>query len=158
VTQASARTTNNDPQQPTVGEKIDSRQRFKKVLLGGILVLLMAFGLSSLLHVIPPRSSTHTSIHMCRRRIVRFVKKHNHLPKNLRELEEIAGFSNSIQDGWGEPVVFKVEGDEIHLLSFGSDKQEGGTGEARDMIGVFSIRKADGTWADEISTEEWISW
>jgi Type II secretion system (T2SS), protein G len=60
------------------------------------------------------------------------------------------GYSNEVTDGWGRPILWRVEGDDIILTSYGRDGVPGGAGEDADMIGVFRTRTADGRWADEL--------
>jgi general secretion pathway protein G len=43
--------------------------------------------------------------------------------------------ASALKDPWGEPYLYKIPGQhgEVDVYSLGSDKQEGGTGEAQDV-------------------------
>jgi hypothetical protein len=92
-------------------------------------------------------------MHVMKRRILRYAAVHDALPTSLDQLPRIEGFANEVTDGWGRPILWRVEGDEVTLVSYGRDGVPGGTGEDTDMVGVFRAKTADGRWADEFC--EW---
>jgi len=129
--------------------------RNKKTALIGLLtaVVLIAV-LNSFVDRIPPRSLTYNSMHMAKRRILRYVAKHNELPNKLTQTEEIPGYHNSFKDGWGRDIDYTVLSNGIvTLTSLGKDKRVGGSNESADMIGTFQTKKANGKWEDE--SAEW---
>jgi hypothetical protein len=100
--------------------------------------------------VIPPRSMTHTSMHMCKRRVLRYAHKHGKLPSALGETDVIEGFHESLKDGWGIELEYSVDADDVVTFqSLGKDHNPGGVGDSADMIGIFPARRRDGSWYDE---------
>ena len=98
----------------------------------------------------PPHSMTHLSMHMCKRRVLRYAQKHGKLPSALSETGEIEGFHASIKDGWGVVLDYSVDkNDIVTFRSLGKDNAPGGVGDNVDMIGIFPARKSDGSWSDE---------
>lgn len=89
-----------------------------------------------------------------KRRILRYVSARQALPTSLDQLPRIEGLSNDVTDGWGRPIFWRTEGDEVSLISYGRDGAPGGVGEDEDMIGRFSTKRSDGSWADEFC--EWL--
>jgi hypothetical protein len=90
-------------------------------------------------------------MHMMKRRILRYAASNGTLPNVLDQLPRIEGFANEVTDGWGRPIQWRVEGDKVILTSYGLDGVPGGTGEDADIVGVFRVKAADGTWAEELS-------
>ena len=119
---------------------------FGSLALAGIAMLFV--------DTIPPRSMTHTSMHMCKRRILRYAHKHGKLPSALGDTDVIEGFHESLKDGWGVELEYSaVANDVVTFRSLGKDRNPGGVGDSVDMTGVFSARRLDGSWSDE--TVEW---
>jgi hypothetical protein len=119
--------------------------------LGMLAVLVIVFAL--FVDTVPPRSVTATNMHMMKRRTLRYAAANGSLPTSLDQLPRIEGYVNEVADGWGRPIRWRVEGDEVTLTSYGRDGVPGGTGEDADMVGVFRAKTADGRWADELC--EW---
>ena len=65
--------------------------------------------------------------------------------------------TNRTTDVWGNEIKLIVDGTTITLLSYGKDQKPGGSGDDRDVIGIFDAKTADGKWADGTSDEssEW---
>jgi hypothetical protein len=122
-----------------------------RLILGMLAVLVVVFAL--FVDTVPPRSVTHTNMHMMKRRILRHAVANGLLPKSLDQLPRIEGYVNEVTDGWGRTILWRVEGDEVILTSYGRDGVPGGTGQDADMVGVFRVKTADGRWADELC--EW---
>ena len=125
--------------------------RNKKTALFGIVtaVVLIAI-LNSFVDRIPPQAFTNSTMHMAKRRILRYAAKHNDLPKSLSQTEAISGYHSSLRDGWGRGIDYTFSSNGIvTLTSLGKDKRVGGTKESADMIGVFQTKKANGKWEDE---------
>src|SRR5262245_33590716 len=108
-------------------------------LLLGALALLVAV-IVFFVDTIPPRSVTCTNMHMMKRRILRYAAAHGSLPTSLEQLPRIEGYVNEVTDGWGRRILWRVDGDEVTLTSYGRDGVPGGTGEDADMVGVFKTR------------------
>ena len=99
---------------------------------------------------VPPRSMTFGSMHMCKRRILRFAHDHGKLPSSLQETEPIEGYDSSIKDAWGVVLDYSVDANGVVTLrSLGKDHAPGGSKDDSDMIGVFPSKKQDGSWSDE---------
>ncbi len=122
-----------------------------KVAVLGILVIAVAF---LFVDWIPPQALTHTHMHTTKRRILRYASAHEALPTSLDQLPRIEGYTNEDTDGWGRPILWRSEGDEVTLISYGRDGAPGGVGEDVDMIGVFGTKTSDGRWTDEFC--EWL--
>ena len=113
-----------------------------------VAVVVIAFVLFA--DVIPPRSNTYGAMHMMKRRILQYAATHDTLPESLNQLPTIEGYYNSITDGWGRPILWHIEGEQVTLTSFGRDGRPGGFGEDADMVGVFRVKTSDGRWSEEL--------
>lgn len=125
--------------------------RWTKLLLW----ILAAWIVVSVLFVdtVPPRSLTFGNMHMMKRRILRYATVHDSLPTSSDQLPHFEGYSNDATDGWGRPILWRVDGDKVTLTSYGRDGAPGGSGEDPDMVGVFRTKTANGRWAEELC--EW---
>lgn len=125
--------------------------RNTKIALFGIVTAIVLIAvLNSLVCGIPKPSLTYGTMHMAKRRILRYAATHNDLPKSLSLTEAIAGYDNTFRDGWGRDIQYAVSSNGIvTLISFGKDKKAGGAEKNADMIGVFQTKKANGGWEDE---------
>ena len=101
-----------------------------------------------------PKERTHAAMHMMKRRVLRYAHTNGRLPTSVDELPVIKGFDESVTDGWGRPIRISVEGDTVTFSSYGRDGRPGGEGEDADITGVFSAKKADGKWTDEVG--DWL--
>jgi hypothetical protein len=116
------------------------------VAVPAVLILLWAANVD----VIPPSGVTHSSIHMCKRRVQRYAIEHNVLPTTLNETKEIEGFNTAIEDYWGHPILYSVDAKGlVTLSSYGKDNKPGGTGDDADLVGVYPSRQPNGKWSDE---------
>jgi hypothetical protein len=118
----------------------------------GIVAAVVAVWLL-LVDTVPPQSLHHVHMHMMKRCILRYASAHDALPTSVDQLPRIEGFTNEVTDGWGRAIFWRVEGNEVTLISYGRDGAPGGSGEDADMIGVFNTKTPDGRWADEFC--EW---
>ena len=100
--------------------------------------------------VIPPRSSSYGAMHMMKRHILRYAAAHGTLPESLDQLPTIDEYDNRVTDGWGQPILWRVEGEQVTLSSFGRDGRPGGAGDDADMVGVFRVKTSDGHWSEEL--------
>jgi hypothetical protein len=78
---------------------------------------------------IPPQAITHMNMHMMKRRILRYAAAHDAVPQTVEELPHIEGFADDVADGWGRPIFWRIDGDEVSLISYGRDNKPGGSGE-----------------------------
>ena len=117
-----------------------------------LIVILILVGVAMLfVHTAPPHSMTYASMHMCKRRILRYAREHGQLPPSLDVTQPIEGYHTSIKDAWGLAIDYHVNTDgTVTLRSLGRDRQAGGTDDNLDMIGVFPSRRLDGSWSDEL--------
>jgi hypothetical protein len=102
---------------------------------------------------IPPRSNTVGTMHMMKRRILRYASAHNAAPTSVDQLPLIEGYWNDVVDAWNRPILLKIEGNEATLTSYGRDGRAGGVGDDADMTGVFLMKNDSGQWAGEF--DEW---
>lgn len=116
------------------------------LLLCAVLVVLLVF----FVETIPPQSMTGNSMHMMKRRILRFAAHHNTLPTSIDQFPHFEGYHNGVKDGWGKPILWKVDGNTVVLTSYGRDGVPGGSGEDADMVGVFLTKTANGEWSEEL--------
>ncbi len=114
------------------------------------LMVIVAAGGLLFVDQVPPRSLTDANMHVMKRRILRFASAHNALPTSFDQLPHIEGFSNEVTDGWGRPIMWRVEGDVVSLVSYGRDGAPGGVAEDEDLVATFNTKTFDGRWADEI--------
>jgi Type II secretion system (T2SS), protein G len=121
------------------------------LILGLLAVLVVVFVV--LVDTVPARSMTHVNMHMMKRRILRYAAANGSLPPSSDQLPRVEGYANEVVDGWGRPILWQVESDEVTLTSYGRDGVPGGTGEHADMVGVFRTKTSEGRWANELC--EW---
>ncbi len=116
-----------------------------------LIATLILIGITMLfVDTVPPHSMTHGSMHMCKRRVLRYAYEHGKLPSALSETEPIEGFLASTKDGWGVVLDYSVDtNDVVTFKSLGKDRAVGGVGDNADMIGVFHARQPDGSWSSE---------
>lgn len=116
------------------------------VIAGAVALVVFAAG-----EVIPPQSLTHAAMHMAKRRILRYAALNDRLPTTLAQTSPIPGYYDSTKDAWGRELIYTTDpnGDVI-LMSLGKDNAPGGEGDNADMIGQFSPKNADGSWAAEL--------
>jgi hypothetical protein len=142
---------------PEQAEGRHSHGRWKRAtwisIIVGIVCVAIAVTCLTLVDIIPPRSTTAGNMHMTKRRILRFAATHGSLPTSLEQLPCIEGYVNETTDGWGRPILWRIDGDDVILTSYGRDGVPGGTGEDADMVGAFRTKTGDGEWADELC--EW---
>ncbi len=128
-------------------------KKLNKVRIIILIFLLIVAGvlLYSSLDFVPPASMTFGSMHMIKRRVLRYANLYNKLPGNLKELPEIEGYRNSIRDGWGREIIYIVnKNNSITLTSYGKDGFKGGDGNDIDMIGIFQAKDKDNNWQREL--------
>lgn len=131
------------------------RKKYKKLILGVSITLAILGVIIMLIDIIPPRSLTHGAMHMSKRRILRYAHQNNKLPENIDILPEISEYSNRIKDAWNRKLIYNINQDNtITLISYGRDGIQGGDGDSKDMIGIFSYKKENGEWENELC--DWI--
>jgi len=59
----------------------------------------------------------------------------------LSDLPKLENRDNSIFDGWGREIGYKVEGTKVTLSSLGADGKPGGSGENKDIFYIFDVSK-----------------
>ena len=112
-------------------------------LLGLVICILFV-------ETVPPKDMTATTMHMLRRRVMRFAQSHDKLPERLSDTAVIEGFGESLTDGWGHDIEFTTSpSGVVRFKSLGRDHKEGGTGLDIDIVRDFPARQTDGQWSDE---------
>lgn len=102
--------------------------------------LAMVMGCASSVNVIPRDAMTHTRMTVTRVRIGMYAEQADGLPQSLDSLPIREGYDNEITDGWGRPLIYSVEGDDLFTLkSLGEDGAPGGTGENADVQQTFQL-------------------
>jgi hypothetical protein len=118
-----------------------------KFALGAAILLCIA--VYFLVDTIPPRSMTVTGMNILKREIIEYAHQHNSLPANLSELPPDQNHGRTFIDGWGRTFDYRVDSARVVTLqSLGADKKPGGTGEDRDIVGIFSTRDSKGQWQE----------
>jgi hypothetical protein len=125
--------------------------KIRKSIWGSLVAALLLVGIAMLfVDTIPPHSMTHGSMHMCKRRVLRYAQEHGVLPSSLSDTKPIEGYHSSIKDGWGVVLEYSVgTNDVVTFRSLGKDRVPGGAGDNIDMIGIFPAKTSDGSWSDE---------
>ena len=119
------------------------------ILIAVCAFCLLAFALS--VCRIPPDAMTRTNMTGINERFLKYYSKIGKVPSRLEELPLREGYDNSLMDGWGRPIGYRVEGDRVILESLGRDGLPGGGGQDRDIRMVF--KASDSTPAStEFST------
>ena len=113
------------------------------------LCLLVVVTSACYLGKLPPEDYTATTMEPLKTRILRFAKANNRLPDALSDLPPLEGFTNKTTDVWGNEIRYGVSGSTITLISYGKDQKPGGSGDDRDVVGVFDSKSVDGKWVDE---------
>lgn len=104
---------------------------------------------------LPPENHSAGYIDTLKTRIIRFARKHDRLPGNLEDLLPLEDFINRTKDAWGNPFIMIADNYSVTLISYGQDKKLGGTGNNKDVIGIFLIKTEDGRWVEE-DDDNWI--
>src|SRR5690606_11451094 len=94
-------------------------------------------------HEIPPDGITRTHMSMIERRISNHYEALGKLPESLTDLLPGKGH-DTIADGWGNEIGYRVSAGRVVLESFGRDRKPGGEGQDEDMYLVFD--PSEGSW------------
>ena len=130
---------------------MDKKSSKVKIIILVSLLISAGVVLYNTIDVIPPKSLTYGSMHMIKRRILRYAHLHNQLPKNLKELPKIEGYDNRTTDAWGREILYIVNKDNtVTLISYGKDGIQGGVGDSADMIAIFATKNNNIQWEDEL--------
>ena len=114
----------------------------KNILLIVILpTVIMGLLFVSLIRIVPRTAATDGTLTVLSRRIRRYVKLNDEIPHNLSNLPILKGFGNDTEDGWGNDIIYVVNGTEVTLTSLGRDGKIGGEGEDADIIEKFDAFK-----------------
>ncbi len=110
------------------------------VIFAGVVILIfLASG--RLTYKVSPVEFTHTSMGETSNRIELYRKANGKLPDNLAQLPKREGYINSIVDGWGKNLKYVVkDAQNVVLVSYGEDGQEGGVNSAADIVQEFKIK------------------
>ncbi|MGI6494699.1 MAG: type II secretion system protein GspG [Kiritimatiellia bacterium] len=103
-------------------------------------VLVVAFLLFSATTIIPPKDLTRTRFRALEVRIRHSLAQGQDVNSlDIKTLPEAPGKDNATTDGWGHPIVMRVDGSIITLTSYGKDGKPGGTDQDADIEHRFSI-------------------
>ncbi|GEM_PF-2285071 len=97
--------------------------------------------------IISPEDRTYTSVSMLRTAINSFVAANGRAPTNLDELISYEPCVRTLNDGWGNPLIYQVAGSTVvSIASLGKDKKPGGSGPNADLVWRFTLKDASGKW------------
>ena len=105
---------------------------------------------------LPPENHTSGTMYPIRKRILLYAKNNNRLPSTLNDLPPLEGYTNNINDYWGNRIIMKIKGTKVSLISYGKDMQPGGFGDDKDVVGIFNAKLASGRWAAYDDDDSWI--
>ncbi len=126
-------------------------------LMASALSMLFLGVVMTCVHTIPPQTSARKVLSVARRRVIRYAREHNRLPATLAETSPFPGRDEPLADAWGRALGYSFDSmGVVTLQSLGADGAPGGSGDDRDLIGVFAARQPDGSWSDV--PEKWIRW
>lgn len=110
-----------------------------KQLKNCLAMLLLLFTLSSCGLMEAKRKSTENILELLSAAVKQYYEDEGVIPYELGELVEKRYINNSakgFKDGWGTEIFYTVdsEGKKFTLISYGSDRKEGGSGFAEDIV------------------------
>ncbi len=90
-------------------------------ILTGILILLGATLVYFSMDRISPFDKTVSTMLELRHRILLYANTHNELPSDLNSLPYREGYTNTVIDGWGHPIIYHCDKQQgiVTLTSFG---------------------------------------
>lgn len=90
---------------------------------------------------VPPKSYTKGTMQMLVWRIHKYYETTGELPLNLSKIPERKGYDNSLKDGWGKSILYRINPDNsVTLVSYGKNKKVGGVGDNADIEISFNPR------------------
>ena len=96
-----------------------------------VLVICCIFGCHY--DLITPKEQTMSAITETSVRTGIYLEKRGSLPQNIDQLLRRDGYLNRTTDGWGNPLIYLVDGDRLTIKSLGKDGISGGVGEDADV-------------------------
>lgn len=110
---------------------------WRRILLKPLLAFARNF-----IGTIPPYDLTKTRIGVIEIRIRSYWKANGHLPASLSDLPLLPRRDNSVIDGWGRPIKYKITGaDTFTLSSPGPDDSAAGAAANQAIEVAFDARK-----------------
>jgi hypothetical protein len=79
-----------------------------------------------------------------KKRIGVYIHERAQIPKSLGQLPSLPGYYNSIQDAWGNPILYSV--DESGVVTLTSLGPSGKSGATNRIEYVFPTRGSNGEW------------
>jgi hypothetical protein len=114
----------------------------KKLVIMGIALFFAAASIViyCCIEVIKPRDLTRTRMTCLRARILNYYEVNHKLPESLSDLPQEENRDNATTDGWGRPIDYATNNNNVTLMSFGKDGRLGeGAGEDADIMREFSV-------------------
>ena len=106
-------------------------------------------------YTIPPQYITDSAITESMVRFQMYVTQHRTYPPDLSVLPTRERYANRIVDGWGRPLIYKIDPDgAVSFQSLGRDGKPGGEGLDQDVIERRRTKNPDGTL--NVDDELWI--
>jgi len=110
------------------------------VLVLMVVVIALAVILFALVENVPPDALTITRMTVIENRIRDYAAVHQRLPDCLSELPKLPGNrDDSVVDGWGRPIEYEKDGDDVMLRSLGKDGRRGGDNQDADLKATFTV-------------------
>jgi len=93
---------------------------------------------SRIVNTIPPANQTATRLAATKGRVEQYWQTHKRVPESIDQLPDAPHKNNSIQDGWGRPLIWESDGVRtVRISSLGQDGVKGGTGDNADSEVIF---------------------
>jgi hypothetical protein len=94
---------------------------------------------------------TTTAMVVDEERIFDYIREHRNLPQSLSELPQSDGKIDGATDGWGRPIIYKIEkNDVVTLVSLGPDGKSNGSVDAANIIQSFQTKDTNGNWLQSV--------
>lgn len=119
-----------------MGKRIQTILRFIIAAVVGVAIIWICLGVtrnSTNQFIRQNQGYTVDQLRFTDAAIQKFRQKHGKLPRSLKQLTADPEFSKlqyrgEISDSWYQPLIYKIDGDNYILISYGRDKKPGGIG------------------------------
>ena len=112
----------------------------RKFILPVIFICFLFFLVNLFVCKVPPDAITRTNMTRLEVRISNYYSENATLPNTLDDLPpDSPMYGESLKDGWGYTIQYKVNDGIVTLLSLGKDSSPGGKGMNKDISTSFNL-------------------